>query len=371
MDNKTNDFNNMLIEFSKDLLNTFPELQSQLNCVTEDSDLTSFKNHCDLVYPEKFFDILYQNECLFESEEPVFLLPNIDFRVLWKENISDKTRETIWKYLQLILFTIVSDMSDTTHFGDTAKLFEAINEDEFRSKLESTISQMHECFDTSNNETTDELPDPNAIHEHVAGMMEGKLGSLAKEIAEETAADLDVDIENEQSVSEVFQKLIKDPMKLMDLVKNVGGKLDDKLKSGDLKESELLAEASEIMKKMKDMPGMNNLQEMLGKMGLNAGGGKGSSGKMNMSAMQSQLNRSMKAAKQRERLQSKVQSRKEQTNLTQVDYELANEKANKAADELLKIEGFDDGIENLVFSTGESYEKSSKKNRKKKKKKKN
>jgi hypothetical protein len=262
-------------------------------------------------------------------------------------------------------------MSDTTHFGDTAKLFEAINEDEFRSKLESTISQMHECFDTSNNETTDELPDPNTIHEHVAGMMEGKLGSLAKEIAEETAADLDVDIENEQSVSEVFQKLIKDPMKLMDLVKNVGGKLDDKLKSGDLKESELLAEASEIMKKMKDMPGMNNLQEMLGKMGLNAGGGKGSSGKMNISAMHSQLNRSMKAAKQRERLQSKVQSRKEQTNLTQVDYELANERANKAADELLKIEGFDDGIENLVFSTGESYEKSSKKHKKKKKKKKN
>ena len=33
------------------------------------------------------------------------------------------------------------------------------------------------------------LPDPSKIHEHVAGMMDGKLGKLAHEIAEETAKE--------------------------------------------------------------------------------------------------------------------------------------------------------------------------------------
>ena len=51
------------------------------------------------------------------------------------------------------------------------------------------------------------------------------------------------------------------------------------MKSGELKESELLEEASNMMSKMKDMPGMGNIGNLLSKMGM---GGKG---KMNTSAM--------------------------------------------------------------------------------------
>ena len=36
------------------------------------------------------------------------------------------------------------------------------------------------------------------------------------------------------------------------MVKNVGSKLDEKLKSGEIKESELMKEASELMEKMKN-----------------------------------------------------------------------------------------------------------------------
>ena len=31
--------------------------------------------------------------------------PNVDFKDLWAEDISDKTKEVLWKYLQLTLFT--------------------------------------------------------------------------------------------------------------------------------------------------------------------------------------------------------------------------------------------------------------------------
>ena len=79
----------------------------------------------------------------------------------------------------------------------------------------------------------------------------------------------------------------------MGLVKTVGDKLDGKMKSGELKESELIAEATDIMNKMKNMPGMDNIQAMLSKMGMGgmagmAGlGGKG--GKVNMASMEAQL----------------------------------------------------------------------------------
>ena len=54
------------------------------------------------VLPERFFDILYKNGELFldESEHSTEFLPGIVFKQLWNLDISDKTKETIWKYLQ-------------------------------------------------------------------------------------------------------------------------------------------------------------------------------------------------------------------------------------------------------------------------------
>ena len=40
-----------------------------------------------------------------------------------------------------------------------------------------------------------DLPNPADLHEHITGMLEGKLGKLAKEIAEETAENLDLGID--------------------------------------------------------------------------------------------------------------------------------------------------------------------------------
>ena len=264
---------------------------------------------CQKKIPPRFFDILYQNEDIFkeDSDLDTEFLPQIHFKNLWQCDISDKTRETIWKYLQLITFSIVGTLENKEAFGDTAKLFEAINEDEFKGKLEETLSQMKNLFDSSGNFSeglnSDDIPDPNKLQEHITGMLDGKLGQLAREIAEETAADLNMDFENTTDMKDVFQKLVKNPTKLMGLVKSVGDKLDKKMKSGEIKESELMKEATDIMNKMKNMPGMGNIQSMLSKMGLGGGGGK-----MNMGAMEANLNQRMKMAQMKERMQAKAVS---------------------------------------------------------------
>jgi hypothetical protein len=366
------EFKKIIIDMTKDILISFPEQESNLhkelkNLVFEvepatlEQSLRYVFDYCRTVYPSKFFDILYQNTSIFESEDSAFL-PGVNFKLLWSENITDKTRETIWKYLQLVLFTIISGITDGNSFGDTAKLFEAINENEFKSKLEETISQMQSLFGeskTSGEEDTDgetgeadetegkskgginldDLPDPKEIHEHVSSMMNGKLGKLAREIAEETAADLNINMENAESVNDVFKRLIQNPTKLLGLVKNVGSKLDEKIKTGDMKESELLEEASELMKKMKNMPGMGDIQSMLSKMGMNAGKG---SGKVNVDAMQANLNQKLKESKNRERLLRKLA-----------------EKKMAAAAAMAQQVPQQVPVENLVFSKGEKVERSS------------
>lgn len=343
-------FKKILCDMINDLIRTFPELEPNLhddlkvvwknNEYDEDivnTSCESVRTYCKGVFPERFFDILYQNEEMFVNEEiNLCFLPGVDYRILWKEDISEQTRETIWKYLQLFLFSILSNVKDGKSFGDTAELFKAINEDVFKTKLETTINEMKTMFsnlDASGTTNVHEnIPDATSIHDHVAGMMEGKLGSLAKEIAEETAAEMNMDMNNVSSVNEVFSNLLKDPSKLMGMIKNVGSKLDEKIKSGEIKESELLEEASEIMKKMKTMPGMENLQSILSKMGLS---GKS---KINHAAMQSQLDRNIKQAKQKEKMRSKAEQNKKTTTPSKTPEEIdsAYAESEKVVNELLK-----------------------------------
>lgn len=328
------EFIKVIRDFIGDLKGTFPEYQTfiekwwksreyfnyiedevernQVYEKTEKQYAEVLFDFCKKKLPPRFFDILYQNDQIFteDSDVDTEFFPNIHFKNLWQCDITDKTRETIWKYLQLLLFSIVGTLDNKDAFGDTAKLFEAINEEDFKSKLQETLSQMQGLFDIPEGAdlgdglNPDDLPNAEEINNHITGMLDGKLGQLAKEIAEETAANLNVDFEGITDMKDVFNKLMKNPTKLMGLIKTVGDKLDTKIKSGELKESEMIQEATDIMNKMKGMPGMNNIQSMLSKMGM----GMGNLGKVNTGAMEAQMGRKLKLAQQRERIRAKAEA---------------------------------------------------------------
>lgn len=312
-------------------------------------------------WPPRFFDILYQNEEMFQSDSTIDteFLPHIHFKNLWEFDISEKTRETMWKYLQLIMFSVLGSISDKGAFGDSAKLFEAINQDEFKSKLEETLEQMQNMFQnmdgtessTSNEETNNNnnnnfnLPNADNIQDHINGMLEGKLGKLAKEIAEETAADLNMDMENATDMKDVFEKMMKNPTKLMGLVKNVGDKLDSRIRSGEIKESELISEAANIMSRMKNMPGMDNIESMLKKMGVP---GLSKNSKVNTGAMEAQMNRNLKTAQMKERLKAKAE-----LNRLQKEEQLKQPVSPPAP----SADAISDEQLISIFSTGEKVEK--------------
>ncbi len=357
------EFTKVLKDFVRDIKTTFPEYEPLIskwwkdkehfaNIAHEDDRMQAYEkaleksvkllfSFCQKKFPPRFFDILYQNEDIFKEDSDIDteFLPKIHFKNLWQCDISDKTRETIWKYLQLIMFSIVGTLENKDAFGDTAKLFEAINDEEFKSKLEETLSNMQGIFDASGNFpgsaeaggiNMENMPDADTIQDHISGMLEGKIGQLAREIAEDAAANLDIDFDDATDVKGVFQKLMKNPTKLMGLVKNVGNKLDSKMKSGELKESELIQEATDIMNKMKTMPGMDNIQSMLGKMGLNGMGGK-----MNTGAMEAQLNKRLHMAKMKERMRAKCEAKVQQ----QQAFQMPSQQPTKAVsdEELLKL----------------------------------
>ena len=275
----------VLNEFINDLSLTFPEYKDLLS---KYSNLTvdEFSELNGKIYAENFFDILYKNEKIFNEDVNSYYLPELKFSVIWNSDISDKTKENIWKYLQLIMFSIISKSSDKSSFVENIENFDNLNFESLSSQIEETIQNM----------SGDNLPDADKINDTMKGMLGGKLGDLAKEIVEESNTNL----ETEDDLS----NLLKDPTKLMSLVKNVGDKLDNKIKNGDINENELMGEASNLLGKMNDLPGFGSIKDMMANLGMNMGN-------INTSATENRMKQQQTKNKTKERLQKKLKKRKE------------------------------------------------------------
>jgi hypothetical protein len=336
-------FKTIIVDFTSDLAKTFPEYDELLNVWynpnTQDDKYRELFQYCLTLYPERFFDFLYQNIEIFDKENEAkintFFLPNLDFRLLFQcENISETTKKSLWKYLQLILFTLVGSMKNKDPFGETANAFEGIDEKDLYEKLNSTMEGISDFFQnmdfkketppqtepnqTSNNETNDRttfnfdkmdgMPNIENLHANLKGMFDGKIGKLAKEMAEEITNDLGgmlgEDFQNATSTDEIIKKIMKNPKKIMDIMKTVGTKLNSKMQSGDISQDEIMKEATDIMQKMKDMGGTEQFNDIMKNLAKTMGKGA----RVDTSAME----RMTKQYATKERLRNNLNAKKEQ-----------------------------------------------------------
>ena len=316
------EFYKIINDFVSDMSISFPEYiplinkwwNVNINITIDDKNKQTLYvfNHCVKVFPERFFDILYKNNSIFSLDDNIDteFLPSIVFKQIWMDNsVTEKHKETIWKYLQLISYSVIGSVHSSSDLGNAAKIFESMDADNLKLKLEETFKNMQDVFNKNESTNTDmpfgeNMPSPNAIHEHLNGLMQGKLGKLAMEFAEETAKDLNLDPSNVTDAQDIIKNMLKDPTKLMNIVKNVGDKIESKVKSGEIKESELIAEGMEMLNKMKNMPGMGNMQEIFSQMtGMNKKN-------MNVGATENELKKKMQITLMKERMREKLNKNK-------------------------------------------------------------
>jgi hypothetical protein len=219
-------FASVITDFTNDLSTTFPEykhLWSCYNAETEKQTWFQLYEHCMNVYPERFFDILYQNEDIFKptSELNTLFLPGVEFkRLFYCDGVSETTQKSIWKYLQLILFMVIGNVKDKDEFKNTANLFQGIDEKELQEKLTEAMNGIGDFFKNMEEKTSEHsndssgessgensipraffedmfgesaengIPNPDNLHSHLKSLFGGKLGSLAKELVEELTDDL-------------------------------------------------------------------------------------------------------------------------------------------------------------------------------------
>jgi hypothetical protein len=377
--------------------------------------MTSLNNvyeYCKHTFAVRSIDILYQNEDIFLNKPNVktsnasaictMFLPDIEFSDLYYDDTSAQTKQTLWKYLQLILFNIITSIDDVSFFGDSLELLKIIDSNNFSAKIQSTVEELSNMFsfkenkaskaksstnmqeETNEDEDQDQeesffdisgspfgmfdtmfndlsnnfkdfaginadtdaeanaeanadtegtpkhrdyaIPDKEELFSHLNNLINGKIGSLAKEIAEETSKDFDLESDNIGDVNELLKGFMKNPSKMMGLIDNINKKINSKMKDGSIKESELLEEATEIFKNMKNMPGMNNFNDILKSMNLDKFMPKG--GKINPNTFQNMMEQNVKMSKMKERMRKKAETNKEGFNTNSGANANANANAN-------------------------------------------
>ena len=297
-------------------------------------------------------------------------------KIIDGEKFSSKIQSTIEELSNIFSHKDKSDAKEdltkdddlTNATPEFAKLFDVSNNpfnmfasmlNDLPENLDNNESSNNESSnnESSNNESSNNkssnnndynIPDKDELFSHINKLINGKIGSLAKEIAEETTKDMDIDTENITDVNDVLKGFMKNPTKLMGLISKISNKINSKMKDGSLKESELLEEATNIFKNMKSMPGMDNFNDIFKSMNLDQFMPKG--GKINPSAFQNMMEQNVKMSKMKERMKKKAETKGETTKnnvSNRENYDATKSKTN-ASSENINLDDLTSNLSSLM-----------------------
>ena len=254
-------FNSTLKLFVTNINKLYPEYSDILNEYYNDILENDSCNDDKYVkrFMRKFTEhkeaISTKNNELFSDS--ICFLKNIDFKDIWENEITEKSiKDTIWDYLQTLYVigeTIISDSNKIK------SLVESLKKKRENEPLDENDSEENkELMDMLKN--LSEKKDATNIDENI--LNNGLIGNLAKELAGDiNLDDMNLNLgggeEGEMpNIGDIFGKLMSgdNPMKFMNLIQNVGQKIQTKLTDGNFDQSKLLDEAQNMM----GMLGNNN-----------------------------------------------------------------------------------------------------------------
>ena len=253
------EFVTVINNFISNISNTFPEYLSIIHkwC----GDMNKLWVFCKKKYPPKRAYILSKNVYMFDelSEVDTEFLPHIHFKNIWQyEGISESTKDAIWGYLKLTLLSVDTDQIDLDEvFNQVQELFKYSSE-----QSEHEVVNTDPEDDSLHADTPLEMPTP------LDGMFGGVLGDIAKDLAEDMMSNPDFSMDGISSVEDAMKNIFSNPSRMTQLFKTVSEKLDNKLTSGEVSNSDIMRETTNLMSKLKDMPGIpEGMSGLFGKSG--------------------------------------------------------------------------------------------------------
>lgn len=271
-------FNEIYKNFVKEIGENLPEYK--MSVIKQYEQLLSYDNEMlSEVYVKEFMSsisdhidaITKDDDSIFYGEKELYFLRDIDFRYLWKIKMNRKTKKTIKKYLKTLYLvggkilssnkeiddiitnftkgntqvehtttnatstTASTDTESTTASIDTVSSTEQVsNIDEEAQKLLNVLESM----------SSEETQSGETSSKYEKMMEESTIGKLAQEIASEINLD-SMNLENIENPADIMKCFKGDTF--MNMVQNVGEKIQTKLTENTIDSNTLLGEAQQMM----------------------------------------------------------------------------------------------------------------------------
>ena len=241
--------------FINDLITVFPEHQELLDntynsifdldkLVIEDNEI--IKEFLQLI-DDNSDDITNKNDNIFTDD--LYFIKEISMKSIWDSDISDKTRTSIWNYLQsFCLLNITINSNDK--INEVLKSIESNEKVKDKETLKDMkkVKKINENLKEDDKNIKEGSPMDNILENTT-------IGNLAKEITK----DLNIDNMDEADMGDLFK-----PENMMNIFQKINTTITEKIDNKELDGNALLGEATNLMNG-DDM--MSNMMGMLSGMG--------------------------------------------------------------------------------------------------------
>ena len=208
-------------------------------------------------------DIMNKDDSIFTDD--LYLLKDISMKSLWSSDISDKTKESIWGYLNIFCLIELNISSGKIMQKTNEKLNSGEKITKKELKLMKEFKKLSENINNSNSSFT---------QESFSELENTSLGNLAKEITE----GLDI---NENNAQDMLK-----PDNMMNLFQSINSTIQQKVENNEIDMNALFGEATGFMN---NNGMMENMMGMVGNLMGQGGGGEGMPDLSSMMDMMSQM----------------------------------------------------------------------------------
>jgi len=229
--------------FVDDIVRVFPEYKERLNV----SETTNEMYQYFLKNLRTHIDPISERNMEWIQSDPI-LINNVSFKMMFQSNISKKTKNTLWKYLQTFCVLMIT-MESEDKMNDVIQKIEGhekikdkktVHEMKLLKKLNISIQEN----EVSEGEETEEIPEEM---QQMSQLFESTdIGRIAKQITEE------IDIEGMIQEGGGGIEALMNPQMMTQLFGSISSKMAES--SDSLDADKLMSEASTICESMKGNP---------------------------------------------------------------------------------------------------------------------
>lgn len=257
--------------FIQDIIKVFPEYQVKLEDVYMEVLLLE---SCQLDQQElllEFLDRVHKlNKKITNKDESVFdedpmILTDISFKHMWSTNISDKTKEAIWKYLQTFCLLAINYKSSQDLQSALSDLSDNKEVDIKDKNVASDVKKIKKMTENMQEPLPEPSPEPegsNPLEGMEQMMLQSDIGKIAQEVSQSLDIESMLDSDSDNPM-EVFQKLMSGDG-LGKIMNTIHTTVSQKVDTGEIDQEAMVQQAQSMYQSMGQNPMFQALSMMQG-----------------------------------------------------------------------------------------------------------